>query len=78
MFKVVKHKFAPKLVGQPRMVEILGSEVNLPITTNATARMVKGNMSQSKAQALADKLNDKPSLNEDLTEILTYTVRPMR
>jgi hypothetical protein len=77
-YKVVELKFNPSAVGVERLLPVMGKLVNVPQTTAATARMVKGKLSKSKAQSLADKLNDQQSVKEDLSVMLTYVVKEER
>ena len=75
-FRVIEAKFNPAAVGQPRMVEVMGAEVNLPQTTTTTGKVYKRGLSKLAAHQLADKLNDKQALVDDLEVIVTYYVRP--
>jgi uncharacterized membrane protein len=75
-FKVVEHKFNPSAVGQPRMVEVMGRETNLPQTTATTGRVVKKSLSENQAKILRDKLNAGQDFNADLEVILSYSVMP--
>jgi hypothetical protein len=75
-FKVVEYTFNPSAVGQPRMVEVMGRETNLPQTTPTTGRVVKANLSEREAKILRDKLNAAQDYNADLEVIKGYHVRP--
>jgi hypothetical protein len=76
-FKVVEYKFNPSAVGQPRMVEVMGRETNLPQTTPTTGRVVKANLTENQAKILRDKLNAQQDYNADVEVIVGYHVRPM-
>ena len=75
-FRVIQATFNPEAVGKPRMVEVMGKEVNLPQTTSAPGKVYKRGLSKSAAHQLADKLNDQESLKDDLTVMVSYYVRP--
>ncbi len=74
-FKVVKYTFAPGAVGQTRMIQCMGENVNIPQSTATTSKIVKANLSESKAKGLRDKLNGKVDLSGTET-IVGYHIAP--